>query len=98
MKTARDLRSRLTVLTTSLLALPLDERFSTLVRDARQQISDPENQRSILSLRDRIKRQVRDVFQVALDTGEIRVDVPIKLLVGVYMGMLRESSGPSASQ
>src|SRR5438270_13597594 len=43
MKTARDLRSRLTVLTTSLHALPVDERFSPLVRDARQQISDPEN-------------------------------------------------------
>src|SRR2546428_3716250 len=48
--TTQDFRERLTLLTTSLLTLPLDERFTLLLRDAREYIKDPENQRIILSL------------------------------------------------
>ena len=89
--TTRDLRERLNLLTASLLALPLDEHFTMLLRDAKEHIKDPENQRIILSLRDRIKQQVMGIFQAAQDAGEIRTDIPVNLLVSLYMGMLRES-------
>src|SRR2546430_1461243 len=88
--TMSGLRERLNVLTTSLLTLPLDERFTLLLRDAREYIKDPENQQIILSLRDRIKQQVMGLFQAAQDAGEIRTDIPATVLVGLYMGMLRE--------
>src|SRR5215472_4070118 len=42
---APDLRERLTRLSTALLALPFDELLSTLLRDAREHIADPDNQR-----------------------------------------------------
>jgi AcrR family transcriptional regulator len=96
--TAPGLRERLTLLSAALLALPLDERLSTLLRDAREHIADPENQRVILSLRDRIKRLVLDLFRAARDAGEIREDVPVELLVGLYVGMLRESGSLSGSR
>src|SRR6266446_10007399 len=49
--TTHDLRERLNLLTASLLTLPIDEQFTMLLRDAREHIKDPENQRVILSLR-----------------------------------------------
>ena len=98
MGTTQDLRERLTLLTSSLLALPIDERFTMLLRDAREHIKDPENQRIILSLRDRIKQQVTGLFQAARDAGEIRTDLPVEALVSLYMGMLRESKSIQASQ
>ena len=87
---AQNLRERLTLFTISLLALPIDEQFTMLLRDAREHIKDPENQRIILSLRDRLKQQIMGLFQVAQDAGEIRTDIPVTLLVSLYMGMLRE--------
>src|SRR5256714_13821743 len=90
MRTTQGLRERLTLLTSSLLALPIDEHFTMLLRDAREHIKDPENQRIILSLRDRIKQQVMGIFQAARDAGEIRTDIPVNVLVSLYMGTLRE--------
>jgi len=95
--TRSDLRERLNVLTASLLMLPLDERFAMLLRDAREYIKDPESQRIILSLLDRIKQQVMGLFQAAQDAGEIRTDIPVTVLVSLYMGMLRESKGLKGS-
>jgi len=88
--TTQDLRERLNVLTASLLTLPIDEQFTMLLRDAREHIKDAENQRIILSLRDKIKQQVMSIFQAARDAGEIRTDIPVAVLVSLYMGMLRE--------
>lgn len=87
----QNLRERLIMLTTSLLTLPIDEPFTMLLRDAREYIKDPENQRIILSLRDKIRQHVMSLFQAARDAGEIRNDIPVHMLVGLYMGMLRES-------
>jgi TetR/AcrR family transcriptional regulator, cholesterol catabolism regulator len=87
--TTHDLRERLKLFTTSLLALPIDEQFTMLLRDAREHIKDPENQRIILSLRDKIKQRVVAFFQLAQDAGEIRTDIPADVLVNLYMGMLR---------
>ncbi len=98
MRTTQGLRERLTLLTSSLLKLPIDEHFTMLLRDAREHIKDPENQRIILSLRDRIKQQVMGIFQAARDAGEIRTDIPITVLVSLYMGMLRESKSLQESR
>jgi AcrR family transcriptional regulator len=97
METTQGLRARLTVLTSSLLTLPIDEHFTMLLRDAREHIKDPENQRIILSLRDRIKQQLMGLFQAARDAGEIRTDIPVEELVSLYMGMLRESKNLQGS-
>ena len=87
----QDVRERLTLLTSALLKLPLDERLSILVRDAREHLKDPEHQQVILSLLDRIRQQVTGLFQAAHDAGEIRPDLPVHVLVGLYLGMLRET-------
>lgn len=94
----QNLRERLTLLTSSLLTLPIDEQFTMLLRDAREYIKDPENQRIILSLRDRLKQQAMGLFQAAQDAGEIRTDIPVTLLVSLYMGMLRESKNIQGSR
>ena len=98
LETTHDLRERLNLLTASLLKLPIDEQFSMMLRDAKEHIKDPENQRIILSLRDRIKQQVMGIFQSARDAGEIRTDIPVNVLVSLYMGMLRESKGIQGSR
>ena len=97
MRTTHGLRKRLTLLTSSLLTLPIDEQFTMLLRDAREHIKDPENQRIILSLRDGIKQQVMSLFQDGSDAGEIRTDIPVTVLVSLYMGMLRESKNLQGS-
>src|SRR6266581_4049146 len=96
--TMSGLRECLNVLTASLLTLPIDEQFTMLLRDAREYIKDPENQRIILSLRDQIKQQVTGLFQAARDAGEIRTDIPVEALVSLYMGMLRESKSSQGSR
>ena len=100
LRTTQDLRERLNLFTASLLALPIDEHFTMVLRDAREYIKDPENQQIILSLRDRLKQQVISLFQAAQDAGEIRTDIPVSVLVNLYMGMLRASKsiqGPRQS-
>ncbi|HEX7735220.1 MAG TPA: TetR/AcrR family transcriptional regulator [Ktedonobacteraceae bacterium] len=88
-----DVRERFTLLTSVLLTLPLDERLSTLFRDAREHLKDPEHQQVILSLLDRIRQHVRGLFQAAHDAGALRSDLPVNVLVGLYLGMLREAKG-----
>ncbi|MEZ2391834.1 TetR/AcrR family transcriptional regulator [bacterium RCC_150] len=90
---ARGFRERLTRLTSALLALPLDDRLSVLLRDAREHLKDPEHQQVILSLLDRIKRRVTDLFEEAQDAGEARPDLPVDVLVSLYIGMLRGAKG-----
>lgn len=95
---ARNLRERLELLTAFLPTLPIDERFTMLLRDAREYIKDRESQEIILSLRDRLKQQIAGLFQAAQDAGEIRADIPVDLLVSLYMGMLRESKNIQGSR
>lgn len=90
---AQGARERLTKLTTALLALPLDDRLSVLLRDAREHLKDPEHQQVILSLLDRIKRRVTGLFEEAQEAGEVRPDLPVNVLVGLYMGMMRGAKG-----
>ena len=95
--TARGVRDRMTVLTSALLALPLDERLSVLLRDAREHLKDPEHQQVILSLLEGIRRRVTDLLQEAQAAGEIRPDLPVSVLVSLYTGMLREAKGLQTS-
>lgn len=95
---ARNLRECLELLTAFLPTLPIDERFTMLLRDAREYIKDRESQEIILSLRDRLKQQIAGLFQAAQDAGEIRADIPVDLLVSLYMGMLRESKNIQGSR
>lgn len=95
---ARNLRERLELLTAFLPTLPIDERFTMLLRDAREYIKDRESQEIILSLRDRLKQQIMGLFQAAQDAREIRADMPVDLLVSLYMGMLRESKNIQGSR
>jgi hypothetical protein len=88
----------LTLLTAALLSLPLDERLSVLLRDAREHLKDPEHQQVILSLLDRIRQQVTGLFQAAFDLGSLRSDLPVNVLVSLYMGMLREARGLPGTQ
>lgn len=89
----QDVRERLTLFTSVLLSLPLDERLSLLLRDAREHLKNPQHQQVILSLLDQLRQQVTGLFQAARDTGAIRSDLPVNALVGLYMGMLRETKG-----
>ena len=98
LESTQNLHERLTLFTASLLTLPIDEPFTMLLRDAREHIKDPENQRIILSLRDRLKQQATGLFQAAQDVGEIRSDIPVTLLVSLYMGMLREPKNIQGEQ
>ena len=94
----QDVRERLTLLTTALLSLPLDERLSMLLRDAREHLKDPEHQQVILSLLDRIRQRVTGLFQAAHEAGAIRPDLPVNALVSLYMGMLREARSLPGTQ
>lgn len=96
--TTQDVRERLTQLTSALLTLPLDERLSLLLRDAREHLKDPAHQQVILSLLDRIRQQVTGLFQAAHEAGAIRPDLPVNVLVGLYMGMLREAKSLTGTQ
>ncbi len=89
--TAQDLREQLTLLTSVLLKLPMDERLSMLLRDAREHLKDPAHQQVIWSLLDRIRRHVQRLFQAAHTSGVLRTDLPVEVLVGLYMGLLREA-------
>jgi AcrR family transcriptional regulator len=94
----QDVREQLTLLTATLLSLPLDERLSVLLRDARAHLKDPEHQRVILSLLDRIRQRVTGLFQAAFDSGSLRTDLPVNALVSLYMGMLREARSLPGTQ
>jgi len=93
LSTTQDFQERLTLLTSVLLTLPMDERLSMLLRDAREHLKDPAHQQVIWSLLDRIKQHVMHLFQAAHEAGAIRTDLPVNILVGLYMGMLREAKG-----
>jgi AcrR family transcriptional regulator len=94
----RGFREGLTQLTSALVALPLDERLSLLLRDAREHLEDPDHQKVILSLLHRIRRQITDLFQHAQEAGEIRADLPVNVLVSLYVGMLREGKDSRADR
>lgn len=88
---AHDLRERLQLLTLYLLTLPVDH-FPVLIQDAREQIKNHEKQQAIFGqLRGAFLEHITEVFQQAIDAGEITVDTPANLLANIYQGMVMGS-------
>jgi AcrR family transcriptional regulator len=84
---AQGLQERLDRLTQYLFTLPLD-RFSILVRDIHENVLDHSKKRMVvLQIRDTFVQHVTDMFQQAIDAGEITQDIPAALLASMYEGM-----------
>jgi CII-binding regulator of phage lambda lysogenization HflD len=84
---AQGLRERLNRLTQYLFTLPID-RFSILLRDIHENVLDHDTKRmDLLQIRDTFARHVTDIFQQAIDAGEIKQDIPAAMLASMYEGM-----------
>jgi AcrR family transcriptional regulator len=85
---AQGIRERLHLLTSYLLTLPVDN-FPALIRDAHEQIKNNEKRHAIFrQLRSTFEQHVADVFQQAIDAGEITADIPASVLASMYQGMV----------
>lgn len=83
----QSLQERLIGLTRYLLTLPID-RFSILARDIHENMLDRETQRVTLEeLQNVFVQHVSDLFQQAIDAGEISGDIPATALATMYEGM-----------
>jgi CII-binding regulator of phage lambda lysogenization HflD len=84
---AQGLRERLNRLTQYLFTLPID-RFSILLRDIHENVLDHDTKRmDLLQIRDTFAQHVTDIFQQAIDAGEIKQDIPAAMLASMYEGM-----------
>ena len=84
---SQGLQERLGRLTQYLLTLPID-RFSILARDIHENVLDRETQRVALEqLQNVFVQHVRDMFQQAIDAGEINGEIPADVLATIYEGM-----------
>lgn len=84
---AQGLQERLTRLTRYLLTLPID-RFSLLARDIHENVLDRENHRVALEqMQNVFVQHVTDLFQQAIDAGEITSEIPAAVLATMYEGM-----------
>src|SRR6266568_1154138 len=86
---AQGLRERLTRLTQYLLTLPID-RFAILLRDIHENVNALDHdtkRRDLLQIRGTFVQHVTDLFQQAIDAGEITRDIPAALLASMYEGM-----------
>jgi AcrR family transcriptional regulator len=84
---AQGLREGLTRLTQYLLTLPID-RFSILARDIHENVLDRNTQRVALEqLQNVFVQHVTDLFQRAIDAGEITWEIPAAVLATMYEGM-----------
>ncbi len=95
--TTQDLRGHMLQLTTNLLTLPLDQ-LPWLLRDAKEHLKDPNNLQIVSSLHAGLKQRVMNLFQAAQDAGEIRRDIPVEVLVRVYLGTLKEAKSSQRPQ
>jgi TetR/AcrR family transcriptional regulator, cholesterol catabolism regulator len=88
---AHDIRERLRLLALYLLTLPFDH-FPMLMQDAKEQIKDREKQYAIFrQLRETFQRYVAEIFQQAIDAGEITEDVSANVLASIFQGMVMAS-------
>jgi TetR/AcrR family transcriptional regulator, cholesterol catabolism regulator len=84
---AQGLREGLIKLTQYLLTLPID-RFSILARDIHENVLDRDAQRVALEqLQHVFVQHVADLFQQAIDAGEISQEIPSEVLATMYEGM-----------
>jgi TetR/AcrR family transcriptional regulator, cholesterol catabolism regulator len=81
------LRDGLIKLTQYLLTLPID-RFLVLARDIHENVLDRETQRVAVEQQQSIFVQhVTDLFQQAIDAGDIKPEIPAAVLATMYTGM-----------
>ena len=81
------LREQLIRLTEYLFTLPLD-RFSILRRDMHEIVVDRGRKRmELLQIQEAFMQHLNDLFQQAIDAGEITSDVPASVLASMYEGM-----------
>ena len=84
---SQGLQEDLIQLTQYLLTLPMD-RFSILARDIHENVLDRDAQRAALEKMQHIFVQhVTDLFQQAIDAGEIDKEIPAEVLATMYEGM-----------
>jgi AcrR family transcriptional regulator len=84
---AHGLREGLTRLTQYLLTLPID-RFSILARDIHENVLDHTTKRvALVKLQNVFVQHVTDLFQQAIDAGEITREIPAAVLATMYEGM-----------
>ena len=84
---AQGLREQLNRLTQYLFTLPID-RFWILARDIHENVLDQSTKRMVvLQFRDTFVQHVTDIFQQAIDAGEITQDIPAAVLAAMYEGM-----------
>ena len=84
---AQGLREGLIQLTQYLLTLPMD-RFSILARDIHENVLDRDTQRVALEqLQNVFVQHVTDLFQQAIEAGEISQEIPAAVLATMYEGM-----------
>ena len=84
---SQGLQEDLIQLTQYLLTLPMD-RFSILARDIHENVLDRDAQRVVLEKMQHVFVQhVTDLFQQAIDAGEIDREIPAEVLATMYEGM-----------
>lgn len=84
---AADFRERLTLLTESLLAFPID-RFSLLFRDAHEHLSHEGKEKAFLEEAGRtFVLRAAEFFQQAVEAGEITAQIPAPMLALLHQGM-----------
>jgi AcrR family transcriptional regulator len=84
---AHGLQEGLIKLTRYLLTLPID-RFAILARDIHENVLDRDAQRVALEqLQNVFVQHVTDLFQHAIETGEISQEIPAAVLATMYEGM-----------
>ena len=84
---SQGLQEELINLTQYLLTLPMD-RFSILARDIHENVLDRDAQRVALEKMQHVFVQhVADLFQQAIDAGEIDREIPAEVLATMYEGM-----------
>ena len=84
---SQGLQEDLIQLTQYLLTLPMD-RFSILARDIHENVLDRDAQRVALEKMQHVFVQhVTDLFQQAIDAGEINQEIPAEVLATMYEGM-----------
>jgi TetR/AcrR family transcriptional regulator, cholesterol catabolism regulator len=82
-----DFRERLTLLTQSLLAFPID-RFSLLVRDAHEYLSHQDTQKTFFEEAIRtFTLRAAEFFQEAAEAGEVTSQIPAVMLTLLHQGM-----------
>jgi len=83
---APSFRARLTMLTRNVLTVPID-RWAPLLHDAHEYVRDEAKEDLMGEISNTFVRRATDLFQEAIDAGEISAAIPAALLVTFHLGM-----------